>query len=124
MNASDLDKWVSAYIAAQEDPDVVKPGHPHWWAVDRFMEIIEHDPETVWVAILAIFARGPNEGVLGMLAAGPLEDLIHFHGPAFIDRIEIEARTDAHFRHMLGGVWKGGAPDVWQRVEAVRGEPW
>jgi hypothetical protein len=36
-------------------------------------------------------AKEPNEHVLGMLAAGLLEDLIHEDGEQFIDRIEQEA---------------------------------
>lgn len=79
----------------------------------------------MWQFILAVLARRPSERVLGMLAAGPLEDLLAYAGKFYIDRVELEARRNPAFRHLLGGVWQNRTPDeLWRRVEAVRGEPW
>jgi hypothetical protein len=57
--------------------------------------------------------------VLGALAAGELEDLIEYHGPAFIERIEQEAARDPRFRCLLCGVWRSSTPQVWARVLAA-----
>jgi hypothetical protein len=57
-----------------------------------------------------------SEEVLGVLAAGPLEDLIHDKGDDFIERIELLARRDPAFRLLLRGVWESGSPAVWERV--------
>lgn len=75
-------------------------------------------------AILAILAQDPPESVIGILAAGPLEDLIEECGKEVIEDIELEARRNAAFRHLLGGVWESGAPEVWAKVEACRGDAW
>jgi hypothetical protein len=118
IGADDLRIWVDAYIEAQQDADLLKEGNPHWWAVNRFMDD-DTDPEDCWLAILAILSKGPPANVLGVLAAGPLEDLVEYHGPQFIDRIEVEARRSSAFRDLLSGVWKSSTPEIWSRIETA-----
>jgi len=81
-------------------------------------------PDDCWAVILEVLARSPPDAVLGILAAGPLEDLIHYHGPEFIERIETESRRSAGFRHLLGGVWKSSSPEIWARVQKAQGQTW
>ncbi|WP_460198921.1 DUF6869 domain-containing protein [Xanthomonas campestris pv. passiflorae] len=57
--------------------------------------------EESWAAILAILAKNPPSSVIGVLAAGPLEDLIQDSGLRYIERIELEARRNPGFRHYL-----------------------
>ena len=55
-----------------------------------------------------------------MLSAGPLEDLLAYHGHLIIDRVEAEARRKPLFAKLLGGVWQNIMPDdIWTRVQAV-----
>lgn len=73
----------------------------------------------VWEVILLIARREEElEGkALAYIAAGPLEDLVCKAGPAFIDRIEHEAKFNHQFARMLTGVWGRSAdPAVWARV--------
>jgi hypothetical protein len=67
-------------------------------------------------SMTCVLARKPSDAVLGSLAAGPLEDLIRYRGPTFIDRIEDGARRNTAFRALFGGVWGSSTPDVWNRV--------
>lgn len=120
MNDDKLAEWVGAYIQAQE-LDVVDYEHPLWWAIKKFMDLGESNPEACWLAVLGIVQQMPSEKVLSVLAAGPLEDLIDDHGPQFIDRIENEARRNSVFRTMLRNVWKSGSDDVWDRVQRAAG---
>lgn len=119
MNASDdLDAWIVAYIEAQSLEKPAQPGHQCWWAVERFIDMDSlEQAEAGWCAILGILSRRPTEQVLGMLAAGPLEDLIHYWGPNFIDRIERLARDDVQFRNLLSGVWESSSPEIWSRIQ-------
>ena len=55
-----------------------------------------------------------------MLAAGPLEDLIHSHGPEFIEKIEEEARVNREFKLLLRGVWESSTEEIWNRVLRAR----
>jgi hypothetical protein len=120
--SQNIEDWASAYVAFQQDGRSSDENHPLWWAAERFME----DPgaEDCWSAILAVLAKNPPDSVIGILAAGPLEDLIHQAGPQYIDRIELEARRNPAFRHLLGGVWQSSTPDVWARIESTRGGSW
>ena len=126
MDPKKFDKWVAAYILFESDPDNDRDDHPLFWAVEKFMELIHMDEasEEYFEAILEVLRRNPGDKVLAVLAAGPLEDLINHHGPQYIDRIEAESKTNPQFRRLLGGVWEGSTPEIWARVERVRGEPW
>jgi hypothetical protein len=121
MKNAELLQWVEAYIAAQEQGGV-DGDHPLWWAIDRFFELMHEHPEDCWQAILAVLDTTNSESVLGILGAGPLEDLIHEHGPEFIDRIEFEARENPPFKALLASVWESSTPEVWTRVQRARGE--
>lgn len=118
---SEIEAWVDAYITAQSSGRPVDVEDPNWWAVERFMELDQRDQaEASWIAILGVLARAPSDTVRGVLAAGPLEDLIQYWGPTFIERIEEAARRDAAFRALLSCVWQSGTPEVWDRVTAFR----
>jgi hypothetical protein len=93
------------HIEAQSIPHILAD-HPLWWAIERFMLVVGTDvsPEDCWKAILEVLARDPPKNVIGVLAAGALEDLIASHGAEFIERIESESRRNPAFRHLLGGV--------------------
>ena|ERR1035437_5310286 len=80
------------------------------------------DPEAAWEAVLRIMQHELSEEQISLLAAGPVEDLLAWHGAQFIDRIEAEAQRSPAFAHVLGGVWRRDFPqEIWQRVEAARG---
>jgi hypothetical protein len=82
-------------------------------------------PEAAWAAIVELSQQPLTDQQVAVLAAGPLEDLLHYHGAAFIDRVEKEARVYWAFRHLLGGVWRSSIPEqVWARVERIRGAAW
>ena len=103
-----LDEWVEW----AEDPDSDSPGH------SEFLWIVENEPEKGWKAILAALSDKRLKSSLGVLAAGPLEDLLSFHGKEFIERVEKEAKTNPAFAHLLGGVWQSNmSVDVWDRIQ-------
>ena len=121
MKDRELSEWVESYIAAQEAGGI-DIDHPLWWPIERFFDLMQEQPNECWQAILAVLDREPGENVLGILGAGPLEDLIHEHGPAFIDRIEFEARENPPFKALLTRVWESSTPDVWARVQRACGD--
>ena len=122
MDSQAIEDWATAYIALQQDSGRSLDGHPLFWAAERFMLPGESaSADDCWAAILEILSRSPSEPVIGILAAGPLEDLIDASGHEFIERIELQARRDPAFRHLLGGVWASSTPSIWARVEVARG---
>jgi len=125
LSRQEIEDWAAAYIEAESLPSEKKLDSPFWWAIDRFQSLFEaSNAEDAWVVILEVLDRKPSQEIIGMLAAGPLEDLIEDWGPMFIDRIELESRRNPDFRHLLGGVWQSSTPEVWERIEKARGTPW
>lgn len=127
MTEEEIQEWALAYIEAQQDSELLKKEeHPQWWAVERFMFPGGEDASAheCLKTILAILEKNPTESVIGILAAGPLEDLIDGCGEEVIEDIEKEARKNQAFRGLLGGVWESGTPEIWARVESCRGAPW
>jgi hypothetical protein len=120
----DAERLVTDYITAYQTTREVSGDDPRFQAIMELDRLAHDDPEAAWPLIQEIIRRDQSEHVMEMLSAGPLEDLIRYHGPIFIDRIEAKAQGDPHFRNLLGGVWQGSTPDVWARVEKVRGDAW
>ena len=117
----DIEAWAEAYIRVQDAEETLNQQHPDYLAAYEFMENLKGArAEECWSGILAVVRRKPSEKVLGMVAAGLMEDLLEGAGAEFIDRIEVESRRNPTFRAMLGGVWKSGPADVWARLEAAR----
>ena len=87
---------------------------------DEFEWIVRDKPEHAWQAILAAVSDPRIEPHLPTLAAGPMEDLLSYHGATFIERVEAEARSNPKFASFLGGVWQFEMPsEIWERVQKV-----
>ena len=85
---------VEAYIIANG----VTGDESSSWANDELLGLVWHDPERAWPIICSIVERNPPKWLLGILAAGPLEDLLRAHGPRFIERVEEVALQNELFR--------------------------
>jgi hypothetical protein len=68
------------------------------------------DADRKWEQILAVLAQARNNSELGLVGAGPLEDLIVNHREAVLDRIEAEAATSLRLRTALRHVWLAHDP--------------
>jgi hypothetical protein len=78
------------------------------WDVDTPWEVLrklaqQDDPERAWAITKELLSTAPDFA-LGYVAAGPLEDLISFHGPGFIDRFEAYASRNARLAAALESV--------------------
>jgi hypothetical protein len=94
---------VAAYFEYQrtEDDALV-------WAWDAVDVDGFDDPLAKWAQILALLDAAPDAWQIGLLAAGPLEDLIHCQDPRVIDLIEAEAPLNPRLRDALAGAWIRG----------------
>ncbi len=114
-----LEEWLlnASWTA---DPKNIGIENPHFLGFDEFLWVVQDFPEHAWQAILAVVADPRAEPFLGNLAAGPMEDLLSYHGDTFIDRVEAEAKKDPKFSYMLGGVWQFQMSEkIWNRVQTV-----
>lgn len=72
----DIEAWASSYIAVNEARATLNESHPDYLSAYEFMdELVEPIAEECWQGILAVVSKKPSDYVLGMLAAGPVEDL-------------------------------------------------
>ena len=85
-------------------------------------ELVRNDPETAWNFLQKMWKLATTDQMLANIAAGPLEDLLKYHGEKFVDVVVEAAQSDPVFKKMLGAVWQNTIPDdVWNRVKAVVG---
>lgn len=87
------------------------------------------EPKTwLWAVVAALNMIPEDDGganLVGVLAAGPLEDLLAKHGPEVIELVELLAKNRPNFAYLLGGVWRNSIrQDVWDRVQAALPERW
>ncbi len=97
-------------------------------------DIAFDNPELAWEAIkVVIFSYACDEllcdrnteakKIVGVTAAGPLEDLLADHGSQFIDAVELAARRDRRIQWALGCVWQNSMTDeIWARVQTAAGD--
>jgi len=77
----------------------------NFWAFSALGDLCGEEPQLAWSITLDLIARADDEGELGAIAAGPLEDLISKHPDAIWDDLTARAQTDARLREALRGVW-------------------
>lgn len=119
MNPEETSKLVTAWIELQKTGSDTVRHDELFWSFSQLWDLTHDEPETAFDVILTILRIDSSSIIEENLSAGPLEDLLAHHGPAFIERIEREASRNQRFRHLLGGVWQNSITDeVWSRVQA------
>jgi hypothetical protein len=101
-------RWLAAaWIDATEGGTGSRAHAENWWAIEKLLDPSRKEPEEAWKVIIAVLERTAlSAQVVASLAAGPLDDLLGYHGLMFIGRVEELARSDPDFNLLLGGVWK------------------
>ena len=92
-------------------------------------ELIQEEPSIAFRIIEEIHYRicseAPDYDLMGYLAAGPLEDLLSYHGRTVIDDIEALAKEDPEFRKCLAGVWQADMEEeLYARVQKAANSSW
>jgi hypothetical protein len=122
MTMPELEALVTAWLEFQRTPEGSPECERRRGVVFTFDDLCTNDPECAWSAIVEITQRESDNEILGVLAAGPLEDLLSRHGSDLIDRVESHAERDLKFRRVLAGTWKCLMTDeVWRRVQLASG---
>jgi hypothetical protein len=78
-----------------------------FWAYEALADLIDEDPALAWAIILELVHRASPGRVFDLVAAGPLEDLVAWHGREVIDLIEPRVGDDEPLRRALAGIWVG-----------------
>jgi len=93
-----------------------------FWAFEEVSELVWRDPERLWRITLRLIEHAPDEAAIAYVTAGPLEDILASHGAAFIERVEIMARSNKRFLIALSGGWGHTrfSPEINARVQAIK----
>jgi hypothetical protein len=96
---------------------------PEQWA-ESFGDALhwpETDPEKALAYVVLAAAHGHNPSFLGVMACGPLEDLLREPSDAMIGRVVAEARKSARFRWLLSHPFKVAVSDAaWLAIAPFR----
>lgn len=123
MNETELQKIAEAWIKVHQNSE--DEHGEHFWAYSKMSDLCEDEPEICWKIIHIIRRLDGSDKLLANLAAGPLENLLVYHGSRFIDRVEELAKSDQQFRKLLGAVWQRDVADpIWKRIKAVAAQSW
>lgn len=81
--------------------------------------LVRNEPESAWEVIYQIVMTSTHEGLIGYVAAGPIEDLLVYH-PQIINQIEKDALNNEKLCGALDGVWKNRMTDeTWNRLKRI-----
>ncbi len=75
-----------------------------FWAWEEVDRAVRAPSANVFKVIIALVESAATDGALAYIGAGPLEDLINWHGAKLLDQIEESARRDRAFRRALATV--------------------
>lgn len=91
---------------------------------DAFEDIIScfhDDPEKAFAYVIIGVSRSDDPKFLGLLGAGPLEDILDDPSDDLLERVVAEARKSARFRWLLSHPFKVAvAARVWDAIEEFR----
>jgi len=105
--------WLVEAAQEREDQHLI-------WTFTLVDWLVAHDPGLAFDAVLTTLDLCTEPEQVAVLAAGPMEDLIHNHGATMIDRIVVAAEAP-RVQYMLSGVWEGDTPALlWARIDAAR----
>jgi hypothetical protein len=113
-------RLAKAWIALQTTPQHVPEYNSLFWSFEQTYDLVREDPVEAWKLILTIWSLDQSLPTRQSLSAGPIEELLCFHGEYIIPHIERQAKADPSFARLLGGVWQNTMPDsIWNRLQDV-----
>jgi len=108
-----------AWIELQRAPQGSDAHAGLFWAHLKLDELIQNNPNDAWLTILEIAMLDDGKFNIENLGAGPLEDLLVYHGPETIAYIEAHV-DDPRIRTLVQHVWKNDMSDeIWVRLRSV-----
>ncbi|MET0121126.1 MAG: DUF6869 domain-containing protein [Candidatus Thiodiazotropha sp. 6PLUC9] len=115
-----IEEWIKHQVETYDDDDA----ELHWTDDHLINLMLFEKVDELWKFVLQTYRKDLSQEVIGILAAGALEDVLALRGEEYIGRIELLAANDLKFKYLLGGVWQNAmSNEVWARVQKAA-EPW
>ena len=122
MSDQDSHGLAAVWIEYHQLPDSEAEASSLVSAIEQLYDLVRNQPEAAWPIIQELWTVDQTDRMLAIIAAGPVEDILCWHGPDFIVRIEQLAKQHDVVRRMLGAVGRRDmAEDVWRRLKGVAG---
>ena len=86
-----IDDVARAWVALQRN----------WWAFERLGVLCAERPDDAWLVLVQLAAICDSDELAEDLGAGPLEDFVRLHAPAYLSAIVDLAERSATFRTAL-----------------------
>ena len=117
------EQLVADWIVFQRTPETSPEYENRRQVVFEIDALCQQDPEQAWHFILEVLAREPDTNILGVLAAGPFEDLLEHHGAALVERVESLASRNERFRWLLRMLYQSVPEHLWVRIKRAAERP-
>ena len=118
MTSDERNQLAKAWIALQTTPQHAPEYNSLFWSFEQTYDLVREDPVEAWKLILTIWSLDRSAPTRRSLSAGPIEELLCFHGESMIPHIERQAKADPSFATLLGGVWQNTMSDsIWNRLQ-------
>jgi hypothetical protein len=120
MTDHERNRLAKAWITLQTTPQQAPEYNSFFWSFGQTYDLVREDPVEAWRLILTIWSLDQSTPTRRSLSAGPIEELLCFHGDFMIPHIERQAKADPSFATLLGGVWQNTmADDIWNRLQTA-----
>jgi len=101
MSDHTYEELVQAWIRFSKADRSSEEYEKHFWAFSTLLELLREDPNQTWQFIVDVWARDQSHKTISYLFAGHLEDLLSYHGPEIIEKVEQKAKADPKFANAL-----------------------
>lgn len=103
--------WLASHVNEYLEEETSADDDLHWsfFCMDGLKE---SNPEYAFDVVKKMIAQMTTHWQAGMIAAGPLEDLIAYSPDTILPLVESQARISHRFRWVLTGVWPLGNRDT------------
>src|SRR5262245_57567948 len=84
---------------------------------DRARDLIDAGGPGAVEFVRRLITAAPDDAGIGLVGAGPMEDLLYAHGPELAPTVEALARRELSIARALASVWGSGlAAEVLERL--------
>jgi len=73
----------------------------NFWAHNKLRDLVATDSDNALSVIFDIATKAKSDEALGMLAVGPLEDMLHSYADSHLDRVKEYAEKNPKFARCL-----------------------
>jgi hypothetical protein len=98
---------VSAWLRYEAE-EHTKGEDSDWWAVEELQGIFRDEPDRAWNITVQLAEAAETPWQLVMIGCGVLEDLLNLDPDRYLDRLDVQGRTNRKLIAAAANVWASG----------------